>query len=148
MKATRTTKKDQSIYQRNGYNSRSEYLKCLSLDYGVDYETVCMIADMNGPSEDFDGLLISLEDYVEMYNDDYLDCEFFAWGDDMYRIEYFTYPDTHILVHETDSLQTALEVFKRTKRKKDHRLILLDLDGKYAASKEPLNHLEKFPPLT
>ena len=65
----------------------------------------------------------------------------------MYRIEYFNYPDTHIPVHETDSLQAALKVFNGTKRKKDHRLVLLDLDGKYAASKEPSNHLDNFPPL-
>lgn len=54
-----------TIYQENGYKNRKDYLECLADDYGVDYETVVMFADLNGPSEDFDGLVSALEDYSE-----------------------------------------------------------------------------------
>lgn len=50
-----------TIYQENGYKNRKDYLECLADDYGVEYETVVMIADLNGPSEDFDGLVSALD---------------------------------------------------------------------------------------
>jgi hypothetical protein len=50
------------VYQDNGYHNRADYLKCLSMDYGVHLDTVLMLADLLGPSEDFDGLLVSIED--------------------------------------------------------------------------------------
>ena len=42
---------------------RLEYLKGLSLDYGVPEDVVFAVADMLGPNEDYDGLVTSLEDY-------------------------------------------------------------------------------------
>lgn len=51
-----------SIYTDNGYKSRMDYLKCLAEDHGVRIETVVALADVLGPSEDFDGLVTAVED--------------------------------------------------------------------------------------
>lgn len=51
-----------NIYERMGYNSREEYLEYLSEDYGVDLHTVTALADILGPDEDLDGLIVALED--------------------------------------------------------------------------------------
>ena len=51
-----------SIYQDNGYNNRRDYLRDLSETYGIDLQTVFALADILGPTEDFDGLVTSLED--------------------------------------------------------------------------------------
>ncbi len=48
-----------SRYAEEGYNSRREYLDDLADNYG---DAVYALADILGPSEDFDGLLASLED--------------------------------------------------------------------------------------
>jgi hypothetical protein len=53
-----------SVYTRNGYDSRREYLAAVADDYGVDVETVYAIADTLGAGEDFDGLISALEDYA------------------------------------------------------------------------------------
>ena len=55
----------ENIYKEEGYENRKEYLKSLSEDYGVNYEEVLMLAQILGPSEDFDGLVNSLEDIQE-----------------------------------------------------------------------------------
>lgn len=52
-----------SIYTENGFSSRKEYLIDLADNFGVDPSVVFALADMLGPSEDFDGLVTSLEDY-------------------------------------------------------------------------------------
>ncbi|HCW04096.1 MAG TPA: RNA polymerase [Clostridium sp.] len=52
-----------NIYQEKGYKNRKEYLKGLSEDFGLHFNDVCMIANTLGETEDFDGLLSSLEDY-------------------------------------------------------------------------------------
>lgn len=52
-----------SIYTEMGYESRKDYLECLAEDFGVDIETVYQVADLLGPSEDFDGLVSILSDY-------------------------------------------------------------------------------------
>ena len=44
------------------YGSRDKYLQSLSEDYGVDLEIVESIAELLGPSEDFDGLVSAIED--------------------------------------------------------------------------------------
>ncbi len=54
---------DQSIYQENGFTDRQAYLDNLKEDY--DPDIVDLLADLLGPSEDFDGLVTSLEDYCE-----------------------------------------------------------------------------------
>jgi len=51
-----------NVYQENGYADREEYLICLSEDYGVNLHEVLGLADILGPTEDFDGLVTALED--------------------------------------------------------------------------------------
>ena len=41
---------------------RMFYLKELSDEYGVDINTVMALADLLGPNEDHDGLIVALED--------------------------------------------------------------------------------------
>jgi hypothetical protein len=52
-------------YVDRGYASREEYLEGLAKDYGVDADVVFNIADVLGPTEDFDGLLCMLDDVSE-----------------------------------------------------------------------------------
>jgi hypothetical protein len=54
-----------SVYTENGYKDRHDYLVALSEDMGVDMETVFTLASLLGPSEDFDGLVTTLEDCSE-----------------------------------------------------------------------------------
>lgn len=51
------------VYKENGFNSRKAYLKDLAENLDVPLSIVHMIAGMLGESEDFDGLVTSLEDY-------------------------------------------------------------------------------------
>lgn len=51
-----------SIYESKGFNSRNDYLKSLADEHGMSFQEVKLIADILGPDEDFDGLLIELED--------------------------------------------------------------------------------------
>jgi hypothetical protein len=51
-----------SVYQENGYESRRDYLESLADELGIDQSIVFSLASMLGPSEDFDGLVTSLED--------------------------------------------------------------------------------------
>ena len=52
-----------TIYTDNGYESRDDYLRCLSEDYGVPLADVVALAELLGENEDFDGLVTSLADY-------------------------------------------------------------------------------------
>ena len=52
------------IYQQNGYKDREDYLDSLREDYG---EAVDILTSVLPPSEDFDGLIISLEDMNDGY---------------------------------------------------------------------------------
>jgi hypothetical protein len=45
--------------------NRKEYLTGLAEDFGIDPGIVFMMADLLGPSEDYDGLISALEDYSE-----------------------------------------------------------------------------------
>lgn len=51
-----------NVYQENGYLGRRDYLESLADEMGIDKDTVFMLASLLGPSEDFDGLVTSLED--------------------------------------------------------------------------------------
>lgn len=51
-----------SVYTENGYNSCKHYLECLAEDMGAPVDDVFTLANMLGPSEDFDGLVSMLED--------------------------------------------------------------------------------------
>lgn len=53
-----------TVYQEFGFANRREYLDSLAEDMGLDRDTVYLMAMMLGPSEDFDGLVTSLEDYA------------------------------------------------------------------------------------
>ena len=48
-----------SVYEQNGFADRQEYLDCLAEDYG---DMVYAIANLLGETEDFDGLVTTLED--------------------------------------------------------------------------------------
>lgn len=54
-----------SIYQENGYENRRDYLESLAEDYNISFLTVLSLADILGPTEDFDGLINALEDIEE-----------------------------------------------------------------------------------
>jgi hypothetical protein len=58
----RLKENDNSRYTNNGYENRDEYLESLADDYGVDKMIINELAGMLGESEDFDGLVIELED--------------------------------------------------------------------------------------
>lgn len=51
-----------NVYEKHGYVDRFEYLDHLADEYGVSIELVYGLADMLGPSEDFDGLINALEE--------------------------------------------------------------------------------------
>ena len=63
-----------SIYTDKGYENRTHYLEDLAVEHGLPIEAVQFTADMNGPTEDFDGLLIALEDFrtqlIEIYGEE------------------------------------------------------------------------------
>jgi hypothetical protein len=54
-----------SIYTDNGYKNRKDYLENLADEMGIDTDTVFMMASVLGASEDFDGLVTSLEDMAD-----------------------------------------------------------------------------------
>lgn len=56
-----------NAYKENGFNSRRDYLDDLADNMGIDKSTVYALADLLGPSEDFDGLVTTLEDMAEGY---------------------------------------------------------------------------------
>ena len=56
---------NEDIYISNGYNDRNDYLNSLADDRGIDRNTVAMIADMLGESEDFDALITALDDFED-----------------------------------------------------------------------------------
>ena len=51
-----------SVYTENGYKNRKDYLNALCEDYGVSTNEVYALAEILGADEDFDGLVIALED--------------------------------------------------------------------------------------
>ena len=56
-----------NVYLENGFKNRQEYLENLADDFDTDKSTVFMLAEFLGQSEDFDGLITSLEDYLQDY---------------------------------------------------------------------------------
>jgi hypothetical protein len=56
---------EQNIYQKNGYKNRGHYLNSLADEYAVPVDVVEIIANMLGPTEDFDGLVTMLEDAAD-----------------------------------------------------------------------------------
>jgi len=56
-----------SIYKENGFENRNDYLDFLADDYGVSPYKVHALASLLGESEDFDGLITSVQDLSEGY---------------------------------------------------------------------------------
>lgn len=50
------------IYTKRGYRNRTDYLRSLADDYGVDLWIITEFASMLGPNEDFDGLVAMVQD--------------------------------------------------------------------------------------
>jgi hypothetical protein len=61
-----------SVYTDNGYDSRADYLRRLAAEHDYHLADVLALADVLGPSEDFDGLVTELEDYYTL--DDFAGC--------------------------------------------------------------------------
>ena len=57
---------DNSVYQQHCYANRTEYLAELSEEYGA--ELVEALTSMLPESEDFDGLVVELEDNAGMFD--------------------------------------------------------------------------------
>jgi hypothetical protein len=55
-------------FKANGYNNREHYLQCMADDYGVPLEVVTTIADLM-LGEEFDGLIVALEDAEGMFDE-------------------------------------------------------------------------------
>lgn len=53
-----------SIYKKNGYENRENYLASLAREYDLETDIVFATADILGPTEDFDGLITTLEDLL------------------------------------------------------------------------------------
>jgi len=56
-------KNNEAVYTAYGCKDRNDYLESLADDRGIDRMTVDIIADILGPSEDFDGLVTELDDF-------------------------------------------------------------------------------------
>lgn len=52
----------ETVYIRNGYNDRGDYLEQMAEQHGVALDTVIMVSDVLGSNEDFDGLVTTLQD--------------------------------------------------------------------------------------
>jgi hypothetical protein len=53
---------DYNPYKAQGHANRKAYLQYLSVEYGVPFRDVVMLASLLGAEEDFDGLVVHLED--------------------------------------------------------------------------------------
>jgi hypothetical protein len=60
MNLDQTTEEQLQNYLAQGYRSRRHYLESLCKEF--DKESVYILADLLGPSEDFDGLITALEE--------------------------------------------------------------------------------------
>jgi len=52
-----TENNENTIYMKNGYDSRCEYFQCLAEKYNVDVQVVFDCADNLGEDEEFTGLI-------------------------------------------------------------------------------------------
>lgn len=55
-----------TIYEDNGYQNREHYLDTLAETLGLDQTEVHALADLLGPTEDFDALVSALEDQASV----------------------------------------------------------------------------------
>lgn len=54
-----------NVYQENGFKDREEYLQAVADDFDIPFDTVAALASVLGKSEDFDGLISTLEDVYD-----------------------------------------------------------------------------------
>jgi len=59
-------KQNQKMYEEHGAKNRTEYISNLADQYGVPLDMAMIAADTLGPTEDFDGLVSTLQDYEYM----------------------------------------------------------------------------------
>lgn len=53
-------------YAEDGYRSRSAYLEGLAEEHGLQLLDIEPVVDLLGPNEDFDGLVVMIEDQAEL----------------------------------------------------------------------------------
>lgn len=53
-------------YPLNGFATRGDYIAFLSEQNNIAEDVIWSLAELLGPSEDFDGLLISLSDFKDV----------------------------------------------------------------------------------
>ena len=58
-----TAEWDFNPYEAHGYQARMDYLRGLAEDHDVSLAIVLNLAQLLGPREDFDGLVVALDDY-------------------------------------------------------------------------------------
>lgn len=59
-----------NAYQENGFRNRKEYLENISQEYDCPIGTVLTLASLLGKEEDFDGLIVAMQDWQSgMYNE-------------------------------------------------------------------------------
>jgi len=58
---------EDNIYQAKGFADRADYIVQLAEDYDVPVEDVWVLADLLGPTEDFDGLVVHVNDLSNPY---------------------------------------------------------------------------------
>jgi len=58
---------ERNVYQEKGFKDREEYLESIGEDYDIPAGFIEAMSDVLGESEDFDGLLSSMEDYESMF---------------------------------------------------------------------------------
>ena len=61
-RSSAATHTSMTIYEQNGFKSREDYLDSLREDYG---DAVDILTSVLPSSEDFDGLITSLEDMID-----------------------------------------------------------------------------------
>ena len=61
---------EKTIYQERGYESRKAYLIGLSEETEMPINIVIVLSALLGPSEDFDGLVVALQDAAKGRFDD------------------------------------------------------------------------------
>jgi len=94
-----------SVYTDNGFQNRNEYLQNLAEEYGVDRDTVDSLADLLGESEDFDGLVSSLQD-MEVIDDRSYSVPLQTLASaPFYEIEFPSIRDLHYLAEQARQYQ-------------------------------------------
>lgn len=57
---------DLERYRDDGYGDRYDYLCGLAEEHGLTIDQLAPLLDVLPPSEDFDGLVVALEDHAEL----------------------------------------------------------------------------------